>query len=236
LLQVNYLLSMLYEDFIVHYWKALQDSTLPPLIPRWNHSMRWAEDPCVKESGLTGPRDARCKRSSPTAAAAPRALSTSPGSSRPRCCVDFRPNKGETISLEFHANRKCIPRARILALQVPNPAFNPQQVLDVVSEFVREHVGLCELARRTEALLKFVVKSEVDVHLLIGRTVESPVADWASPQPEVVASRKSTNLACWYGIARSLKIPAQVFGCRRAQKRRTGRVVLHGHPAADRAG
>ena len=54
------------------------------------HSGWWrADDPWVKLSGLTCPRDMRCRRSSPTAAAAPSALSTSPASSTFRCCVDL---------------------------------------------------------------------------------------------------------------------------------------------------
>src|SRR5262245_43424939 len=68
--------------------KVLQAAIDPLSNPRRNHCMRCADDPCVKESGDTCPVDIFCKRSSPTAAAAPRADSMSPCSSRLLCWVE----------------------------------------------------------------------------------------------------------------------------------------------------
>ena len=75
--------------WVPSHWNVLQASIVPWLMPRLNHSVRCADDPCVNDSGRTCPVISCCKRSSPTAEAAPIALSTSPASSRFRCCVLF---------------------------------------------------------------------------------------------------------------------------------------------------
>jgi hypothetical protein len=45
-------------------------------------------------------------------------------------------------------------------------------VLHVMTDLVREHIRLREIARRAEALLQLFVKGEIDVDLLVFRTVE----------------------------------------------------------------
>src|SRR6266404_4557869 len=72
----------------VYCAKVLHAAIEPESRPLRNHTMRCSELPCVKESGFTWPVAIFCSRSSPTAEAAPRADSTSPCSSRPRCCVE----------------------------------------------------------------------------------------------------------------------------------------------------
>jgi hypothetical protein len=49
-----------------------------------------------------------------------------------------------------------------------------EQRLHVVTDFVRDHVGLREVARRAQARLHRFVESEVDVDLLVAGTVERP--------------------------------------------------------------
>src|SRR5215831_127096 len=71
------------------YWNVLQPATVPCAIPRLNHCVRWTELPCVNDSGVTRPVDIRCRRSSPTAAAAFMALSASPFSRRLRWSVEW---------------------------------------------------------------------------------------------------------------------------------------------------
>ncbi len=63
---------------------VLHAARSPESNPRLNQCARWAEVPCVKVSGLTRPVAIRCSRSSPTAAAAFRAASTSLLSTIPR--------------------------------------------------------------------------------------------------------------------------------------------------------
>ena len=44
----------------------------------------------------------------------------------------------------------------------------------MVSDFVRQHVRLGEVARRAEPLLELTVEAQVDVDLARGRAVERP--------------------------------------------------------------
>ena len=48
------------------------------------------------------------------------------------------------------------------------------EVLDVVADLVREHVGLREVAGCAEARAQIAVEREIDVHLLVGGAVERP--------------------------------------------------------------
>jgi len=57
---------------------VLQLSTSPDFRPVVSHWTRCADEPCVKESGTTVPRDDCCKRSSPIACAVATADSRSP--------------------------------------------------------------------------------------------------------------------------------------------------------------
>src|SRR5262249_15781496 len=61
-----------------------QGAGSPRSWPRSNQRTRSSEEPCVHFSGCTVPVACRCRRSSPTAAAARMAESMSPGSSSPR--------------------------------------------------------------------------------------------------------------------------------------------------------
>jgi hypothetical protein len=42
----------------------------------------------------------------------------------------------------------------------------------VVADFMRQHIGLREVARRAEALAQFAVEVQVDIEVAVGRTVE----------------------------------------------------------------
>jgi hypothetical protein len=84
------------------------------------------------------------------------------------------PDPRETIGLQFHPHRERISRAGILALQVAYLGFDPEKVLNVMAEFVGENVGLRELAGGPKPALQFIIKAEIDVDLLIRRTLERP--------------------------------------------------------------
>ena len=47
-----------------------------------------------------------------------------------------------------------------------------EQILDVMADFVRDDVRLREVARRAEAAIELAEEAQVDIDLLIGRTVE----------------------------------------------------------------
>src|ERR1700722_11083508 len=79
------------------------------------------------------------------------------------------PDAGETIRLKFKFHRR---RIRALTAVLFGLSLDSKNVLHVMADFVREHVGLCKLARRSETLLQLIVKSEIDVNLLIAGAVE----------------------------------------------------------------
>src|ERR1700745_4190089 len=76
------------------------------------------------------------------------------------------------MSVQFHAYRQCVPGAGILTLQVTHFAFDAEEVLHMMSEFVGKNVRLRELPRGSESALQLVVEAEIDVDLLIGGTIE----------------------------------------------------------------
>ena len=154
------------------YWKVLQDEIVPFWKPRWNHSVRWAELPWVKVSGLTVPRVMRWMRSSPTAAAAFRPESTSPGSSRLRSWVECPQTPAKQSACSSRRTESWLACLRILLLCRAHLAFDAQQFLDVMSDFVGQDVGFGEFSGRAEALLQFVVEAEIDVNLFVLGTVE----------------------------------------------------------------
>src|SRR6185503_12390408 len=79
------------------------------------------------------------------------------------------PHPGEAVRLELQPDR-----GAVLALHRASlPLFIiPQQMLDMVTQFMRDDIGLREISRRAEALLQLLVEREVDVDLLIRRTIE----------------------------------------------------------------
>ena len=129
----------------------------------------------------------------------------------------FRPDTCEAISLQFHAYRQCVPGAGILTLQATHFAFDAEEVLHMMSEFVGENIRLRELARSSESALQLVVEAEIDVDLLIGGTIER-----SSGRLRRAASGRRERAPIWHagtesrGLAESLP---RSSGCRRAQKR-----------------
>ena len=84
-----------------------------------------------------------------------------------------RPDAGQAIGLQLEPHRQrvglLLRRRAAARLHLLGDA---EQVLHVMPDLVRDHVGLREIARRLEALAQLAVEAEVDVDLLIGRAVE----------------------------------------------------------------
>ena len=131
----------------------------------------------------------------------------SPGSSRQpcACCERVRPDAGEAVGLQLDAHaqrvglRLAAARPRI-ASTLPRDAH---QVLHVVADLVRDHVGLRELAGRAEAGSSACRRSR-------GRCRPSgrpgsrtgPSPPGPVPQAVGVAPRKSTQLGRLVGACR----------------------------------
>src|ERR1051325_9977026 len=73
------------------------------------------------------------------------------------------PRAGETVRLELDRDRADL----VAAQQVP-------QVLYVMADLVRDHVRLCEIARRAEAAPQLVVETQIDIDLVVELAIERP--------------------------------------------------------------
>ncbi len=97
--------------------------------------------------------------------------------------IEFHPARGEpprfrrfvspharvTIGLQFDAHRALVGVARKRgALE------RAGEILHVMTDLVREHVRLREIARRAELLMKIVEEAQVQIHLAVAWTVERP--------------------------------------------------------------
>jgi hypothetical protein len=83
------------------------------------------------------------------------------------------PDAREAVGLQLHAHRQLVGLGLARALlRGAHLLVDAEQVLHVMADLVRDHVGLREVARRAEAPLELVVEAQVDVDPLVGRTVE----------------------------------------------------------------
>ena len=153
--------------------KVLHESTLPDWSPRRSHSTRCSDDPWVNDSGTTVPCDWRCSRSSPMAAAALSPSSASPGLEQSLLRGVVSPHAGVAVGLQFLPHRERIGFAFTGTL--PGRLHSSRhacQRLHVMTDFVRDHVGLCEVSGRTESFVEIPEEGEVEIDLAVGRTVE----------------------------------------------------------------
>jgi hypothetical protein len=100
----------------------------------------------VKDSGLTVPVDILCRRSSPTAASSVESGLYVCGVDDVALCRAVSPHSRQAIRLQFQRNRKTIAHGRVPLLQLPDLPLDPEQILDVMADFVGDHVGLSKLA------------------------------------------------------------------------------------------
>ena len=63
----------------------------------------------------------------------------------------FTPDPSEAIGLELQVHGKRVRLRRITFPQTLNLLLNAQELLNMMPDFVCDHVGLRELARRTKA-------------------------------------------------------------------------------------
>src|SRR5688572_31266634 len=85
------------------------------------------------------------------------------------------PHPGVAVGLQLHAHGELValPLAGA-ALRVANAVRDAGDRLDVMSDFVRNDVGLREVARRAESLIEVPEEGEVEIHLPIVRAIERP--------------------------------------------------------------
>ena len=85
------------------------------------------------------------------------------------------PHPRQAVGLQLEPNRQQVGLALGHALAgLLHLVRDPQQVLHVMTHFMRDHVGLGEVPLRPVALAEFVEKRQIEIDLAVGRTVERP--------------------------------------------------------------
>src|SRR5438270_10074188 len=83
------------------------------------------------------------------------------------------PDPGQAVGLQFDLDRNCVGAAPVASrLLTVGGLQNAERILHVVADFMRDDISLGELARRMEAGLHLLEKREIEVHLLVIRTIE----------------------------------------------------------------
>ena len=84
-----------------------------------------------------------------------------------------RPHAGQKISLQFEPNRKLIGFGFAhSALRAIHLIHRAEQVLDMMTNFVRDYVGCGKITRRAESGLQLLKERQIDIELLISGAVE----------------------------------------------------------------
>src|SRR5262245_43354604 len=111
------------------------------------------------------------------------------------------PHPGQAVGLQLDANLKLIGLDLIhTALRLLHLRQDSKQVLHVVTDLVRDHIGLGKLAALTadvttvESSLEVLKERRIQINLAIDGTVERPMADWATPHPERVPPENMTSV------------------------------------------
>ena len=99
------------------------------------------------------------------------------------------PDAGVAVGLQFHPHRqfvglRCDARDRACC---DAPGRDAEQRLDVMTDLVRDHVGLREVARRAEALVELAEERQIEIELVIGRAIERPAAADEPPHADCTA-------------------------------------------------
>jgi hypothetical protein len=105
-------------------------------------------------------------------AAARRASSRSPGFQQLALVSGVRPHPGVAVGLQLGPDRQRVGGLRLLLFQPAQLLGDAGQQLDVVPEFVGNHVGLGEVPGDAELPLQLVEEGQVQVHGLVGWAVE----------------------------------------------------------------
>ena len=146
----------------------------------------------MKLSGTTVPCVCFCSVSSPIASAARIPSSMSPCSITgcPSGVLGVRrPHAGVAIGLQFDLDLDRIAfglaRARLQLLRLAERAH---QILDMMADLMRDHIGLREIAGRAEALRQLVEEFRVEIDVLVCRAVERPHRRLRGAAARLVAS------------------------------------------------
>ncbi len=99
------------------------------------------------------------------------------------------PDAGVTIGLEFELYRRAIALDFAPALlDLRDLIRRAEQILDMMAEFVRDHIILREITLRAEAVGEFVEEGRVEINALVARAVERSHRALCSPAAGATAA------------------------------------------------
>ena len=78
-----------------------------------------------------------------------------------------RPYAREAVGLQLQIDGKLILFAGVLLRKTPHSAFNAQELLHVVAEFMSDDVGLREVSGVATEALEVAPESQVNIDLLV---------------------------------------------------------------------
>ena len=196
-----------------------------------NQRWRCSDVPWVKLSGTTVPCACRCSVSSPIAAAVCSAASTSPGSRKLALRLGVvRPDAGEAVGLQLDPHlQRLAPRLSPAALlRLLHLRQDAEQVLHVMADLVRDHIGLRELAglaaAAAEARLELAEERGVEIDLAVVRAIERPHRALRHAAGRArLAARTSRASARDRSGRPSRRYPSTAPRCCRARATRSGR-------------
>jgi hypothetical protein len=82
------------------------------------------------------------------------------------------PETRVAVRLKLETNRELIPCTGIGSLKLTDARFSPHDALDVMTDFVRENIGLREIAAGSKPAPQLVVEPEIDVHPAVAGAIE----------------------------------------------------------------
>src|SRR5437762_5372650 len=92
------------------------------------------------------------------------------------------PHTGEAVCLQFYAYRNRVgpPLVALRALGV-RPLQDAELVLHMMTDLMGNHIGFGELPGRVEPVLHFLEKGQIEIRLLVFRTIEGPRGGTGEP-------------------------------------------------------
>ena len=116
------------------------------------------------------------------------------------------PDTGEAVGLQLDAHRKLVgiglPHRPAHLVELGQDA---DEVLHVMPDLVRDHIGLGEITRGVELPFELVVEGEVDIDLVVARAVERPRRHAGEPAGRTDAPGEEHELRLLVGLAARLE-------------------------------
>ena len=85
----------------------------------------------------------------------------------------MRPDAGKAIGLQFQPHLQGVALLGTAAfLSCAHLRFDAQQILHVMTDLVRNHIGLCEITRGFKALGQFAIKAQIDIDAAVRRAIK----------------------------------------------------------------